>query len=131
MSPQITSPAAGLTARSTFGPTTVDFVDGVATVPAIGDGLRAYLAAAGYTITEDEDAGVKLGTIDEVLAMAAGMSAEQIRDLAEAEQAGKARATLLKKLDDMQNEVATTDAEKAADADAEAAEGETEGGEQA
>lgn len=50
MSIKITSPLAGHTGRSVFGPTTVEFVDGVAEVEKISDGLKAYLEGRGYTV---------------------------------------------------------------------------------
>jgi|GEM_PF-847175 len=52
MSITITSPIDGYQGRSTFGPVTVDFVDGVAEVDTLSDGLRAYLTGHGYGVGE-------------------------------------------------------------------------------
>lgn len=54
-STKITSPAATPgEVTSNFGPVSIVFKDGVATVDELSDGLRAYLAASGYGIGGDD-----------------------------------------------------------------------------
>ncbi|MFF2621295.1 hypothetical protein [Oerskovia jenensis] len=60
MTTKITSPIEGHTDRSTFGPFTLEFRDGVAeTDEKVPDGLKAYLEGRGYTVetTTDVPAG--------------------------------------------------------------------------
>lgn len=51
MATKITSPIEGFSERSTFGPVTLEFKDGVAeTDEKLSDGLKAYLKRRGYKI---------------------------------------------------------------------------------
>jgi len=46
----IHSPAEGFTGTTLFGPLSVEFEDGKATVKNLPDGIREYLLGAGYTV---------------------------------------------------------------------------------
>jgi len=46
----IHSPAKGFTGTTLFGPLSVEFEDGKATVKDLPDGIREYLLGAGYTV---------------------------------------------------------------------------------
>ncbi len=95
MTVKITSPIPGHNGRSTFGPVNTIFENGVATVPQINEGLRQYLTSRGYAIEEEvPDTGESnplAGTIDEVLAAAAGLPREDVLKLLEEESSGRNR----------------------------------------
>lgn len=55
MSVKITSPIKGFSERSTFGPVTLDFKDGVAEVDELSPALRAYFETKGYKVERENE----------------------------------------------------------------------------
>lgn len=110
---KITSPIKGHSGRSTFGPFSTEFVDGVAELPELNDGLRAYLQSRGYTITEDDDvaaADVLDQNTDLILAHAEHLDADGIADLLEREAAGRDRKGVTEGLQKLAAALATDEA---------------------
>ena len=113
MAIEITSPIKGHTGASSFGPLTLSFVDGVATVDSLSKGHRAYLKGAGYKIgkdsaekTEPNSGAPELfdpnqHSVEEVVAYLSGanpkyppITVEEWDRVKAAEAAGKNRATI-------------------------------------
>ena len=112
MSTKITSPIEGFTDRSTFGPVTLDFTDGVAEHDGdLSPGLKAYLKNRGYKVGRASTSAQEQGdgpfdpakhNVKDVLAYlqdipdddAEAHDAEVVR-VVEAEKAGQARKSLL------------------------------------
>lgn len=64
MAIKITAPSK-VTGDSTFGPVTLSFVEGVAEVDAVSDGLRRYLETTGYTVETPKPARRRSKKADE------------------------------------------------------------------
>lgn len=114
MATTITSPIKGFTGRSVIGPTTVEFKDGTAEVDELSDGQRAYLAARGYTVADEDEGQAEdesafdpaKHNVDEVRAYLDGLDDSdpeahdaEVRRIVEAEKAGKNRTTLLESIE--------------------------------
>ena len=112
MTVKITSPIEGHAGRSTFGPFVTEFKDGVAELPEINEGLRAYLVSRGYTgegdvaetdaIPPEFDPGKHTaGEVLDYLGVSEGhdpVTVDEFQRVLAAEQAGKARKGLLEAL---------------------------------
>ena len=110
MTVKITSPIQGYTGSSTFGPFVAEFKNGVAELPEINEGLRAYLVSRGYTVdggdaeTDATEFDPGKHTADEVLDYLGVLegqdpvTADEFQRVLAAEQAGKARKGLLEAL---------------------------------
>lgn len=117
MTVKITSPIEGYTGRSTFGPFNTTFDKGVAVLPEINEGLRAYLVSRGYTVEGDVAETDAIPTFDpgkhtadevlDYLGVSEGhdpVTVDEFERVLAAEQAGKARKGLLEALSKAQTE---------------------------
>ncbi|MDR7385215.1 hypothetical protein [Promicromonospora iranensis] len=110
MSTKITSPVKGYSERTVFGPTALQFNDGVAeSDEPLSEGLKAYLEGRGYTVetTVEHDGPFNPAkhSVADVRAYLDGLDSSdpdahdaEVRRIFEAETAGKNRSTLLESI---------------------------------
>lgn len=105
MSTKITSPIKGYTERTVFGPTALQFTDGVAeNDEPLSEGLKAYLEQRGYRVETAEDGPFNPSkhSVADVTAYLDGLDATdkeahdaEVARVLEAERKGKNRSTLV------------------------------------
>jgi hypothetical protein len=105
MSTKITSPVKGYSERTVFGPTALQFNDGVAeTDEPLSEGLKGYLEQRGYEVETEEDGPFDPSkySVADVTAYLDGLDATdkeahdaEVARVLEAERKGKNRSTLV------------------------------------